>query len=142
MTRAELPDVNVLLALLNPNHVAHDIAGDWFDSVEQVATTPVTELGLVRLSLNPTVMGQRVAPAAAFASLRGLKRHERVTFVSDSSSLDEPAVELPGLQGHRQVTDFHLVNLAAQNDLTLVTLDRALRDALLPHDRGLVRLLG
>lgn len=49
----ELPDVNVLVALLQPSHVGHEMAMQWFESVESYATTPVTELGFVRLALNP-----------------------------------------------------------------------------------------
>ena len=42
------------------------------------ATTPVTELGLVRLSLNPAVRGQQIAPSAALASLGSLRADSRL----------------------------------------------------------------
>ena len=142
MNRTELPDVNVLLALLQPGHVAHEIAGQWFCAVEKFATTPVTELGLLRLSLNPKVMGQQVAPAAALASLSSVRADSRAIFLPDDGTLDDPLISDRGLQGHRQVTDFHLVNLAARHGMLLVTLDQALSEALLPGDRIHVRTLG
>lgn len=106
------------------------------------ATTPVTELGLVRLSLNPAVMGQQIAPSAALASLGSLRADSRASFLPDDAALDDPLVSVRGLQGHRQVTDFHLVNLAARHGMVLVTLDPALRESLLVVDRIHVRLLG
>lgn len=142
MTRAELPDVNVLLALVQVDHVGHALASAWFDGVDAFVTTPLTEMGLVRLTLNPRVMGQRVAQSIALASLRSLRDHPRARFLADDASLGTSSLDLRGLQGHRQVTDFHLVDLVARHDLTLVTFDRSLPSALLSADRKRVRLLG
>ena len=44
-----LLDVNVLIALLDPNHVHHDLAQAWFESARSRswATCPITEIGLL-----------------------------------------------------------------------------------------------
>jgi len=141
MTELDLPDVNVLIALLHPGHVYHASAQLWFSTVERFATTPVTETGFVRLALNPTVMGTAITPADVLASLRSLRADERAEFLVDDSSLADAVIDLVGLVGHQQVTDLHLVNLAAAHNARLVTLDGKIRPTLAPSDQRHVHSL-
>lgn len=136
-----LPDVNVLVALTNPAHQHHRQAHQWLASVPAFATTPITENGLVRLLLNPAVTGQRVGGAQAVQILDGVRRDSRATFLPDGSSLAEATVDLIGLAGHSQATDFHLVNLAAAHDGALVTFDRRIVQSLAAGDRRYVQVL-
>lgn len=122
----DLPDVNVLLALTNRSHQHFRPASEWFLACAAFATTPVTELGLVRLLLNPAVTGQPVDTATALEALRRLRAHERHSFLADSTSLADLAIDSVGLVGHNQVTDFHLLNLAVSCGARLVTFDRRL----------------
>lgn len=142
MTDLDLPDVNVLVALHHPSHVHHQEAHRWFASSERFATTPITESGLMRLVLNRAVMGEAVDAATALTLLRSLRAHPRATFLHDDSSLAEATIELRGLAGFRQVTDLHLVNLAARHAARLVTFDAAVAPTLAPSDQLLVRTLG
>ncbi|WP_141014953.1 TA system VapC family ribonuclease toxin [Nocardioides sambongensis] len=142
MSELDLPDVNVLVALLHPDHVHHRAAHTWFGSVARFATTPVTESGLVRMALNPTVMGVAAGAGQALDSLRSLRRHERAVFLPDDSSLAEASIDLVGLTGCRQVTDLHLVNLAAAHSARLVTFDSKIQPILAPDDQGSVLTLG
>jgi toxin-antitoxin system PIN domain toxin len=141
MIDLELPDVNVLLALLHPAHAHHRQAQEWFDAVARFATTPITESGFLRTALNPTVVGAPTTAAAALASLKSVREHGRAEFLADDSSLADPGFDLRGLSGFRQVTDFQLVNLAARHSACLVTFDRKIRSSLLPDDQHLVRTL-
>ncbi len=52
---AFLLDVNVLIALVDPAHVQHEQAHDWFARVGQraFATCPITENGLLRIVGHP-----------------------------------------------------------------------------------------
>lgn len=128
-----LLDVNVLLALFDPRHVHHAPAHRWFDDVTAFATTPLTETAFVRLVSNPEVGGESPATAlAALRAIRGLPGHE---FLPDDASLAEPAIGLDALVGHRQVTDFHLVGLAARHRMTLATFDAKLPRSLADPDR-------
>lgn len=136
-----LPDVNVLVALTNPSHQHHVQAHRWLSTVDHFATTPITESGLVRLLLNPAVMGQPVTGRQAVGILAGLRADARAAFLPDESSLAMARVDLVGLAGHRQVTDLHLVNLAAHHSATLVTFDRAISQALVPQDQRFVQVL-
>lgn len=136
-----LPDVNVLVALTNPAHAHHEQAHHWLAGVAEFATTPVTEAGLVRLLMNPAVVGQEVSGSRALDILRGLRDDRRATFLPDATSLAQETVDLVGLAGYRQVTDFHLVNLAAAHDAVLVTFDRRIPGMLVGRDRRLVQVL-
>ena len=138
----DLLDVNVLMALTNPNHVHHHLAHRWFADLTGWATTPATEAALVRLTLNPTVMGRPVEPAEALTVLTGLRQLPRHRFQPDDASLAEPAVDLAPWRGHAQTTDFQLINLCARHGLVLATFDRKLAACLLPADRRWVEVIG
>lgn len=136
-----LPDVNVLVALTNPSHQHHPQARRWLSEETRFATTPVTENGLVRLLLNPAVTGQQVTGQQAVGILGGLRSHERAMFLPDSSSLAAADVDLIGLAGHKQATDFHLVNLVASHGGVLATFDRRISQSLTQQDQRYVQTL-
>lgn len=140
--RLSLPDVNVLVALVHDQHIGHLAALEWFDAVVRYATTPVTEAGLLRLALNPSVMKRQISLEAALSSLRSLRDDPRATFVTDDTTLTAARIDLIGLRGHRQVSDFHLVDLAARHEAVLVTLDRGIPLALRRDDRQFVEVIG
>lgn len=133
-----LLDVNVLLALSWDQHVHHEAAHRRFAEVESWHTTPITEAGLVRLLLTEAVVGRRVTGQEALTQLRGLRTVAGWGWLPDDSSLAEGAVNDTILIGRRQVTDLHLVNLAATNQTRLATFDSGIRDWLVPADRHLV----
>lgn len=137
-----VPDVNVLVALTNPSHVFHGESHRWLTGVEHYATTPVTESGLLRMLLNPAVTGQAVVPEQALAVLAGIRADSRAGFLADDSSLADATVDTTGLAGYKQVTDWHLLNLAARNGGALVTFDRKIARAVLPSDAVRVVTLG
>lgn len=105
------------------------------------ATTPFTEAALVRLLLNPSVVGRQLAGADVLSQLRAMRGDARWCFLSDHTSLGEATIDLTPLVSHAQVTDFHLVNVAAVHEVRLATFDRALLAALAPADRRHVELL-
>jgi uncharacterized protein len=61
--------------------------------------------------------------------------------VGDEASLAQPSIDLSALVGHRQVTDLHLVNLAATAGAVLATFDARLPASLAPGDRRHVVLV-
>lgn len=124
-----LPDVNVLVALVWPNHVHHAAAVNWFAAQRDDgwATCPVTESGFIRVSSNRRVIPEaRAVPeaAAAIRLLRSVGSHE---FWTDEVSLaTTEVVRLEQVQGYRQVTDAHLLALARVHGGRLVTFDNGL----------------
>ena len=136
-----VPDVNVLLALISPDHVHYQAAHAWFSDTTQWATTPYTEAGLVRLVLNPVVVGATFTAATALEVLRGLRALPLHRFLADDSSLAASHIVVAALVGHRQVTDYHLVNLVARKGAQLATFDSRLVASLAPEDRRHVTII-
>lgn len=125
-----LLDVNVLVALAWPNHTHHDISLDWFQRNRSRgwATCPVTQAGFVRVSSNRRVVPEATTPQEALAVLRRITAlPDHVFWVDDVAFADTSLIETSKLQGHRQITDAHLLALALHNRGRLVTLDGAIR---------------
>ena len=60
---------------------------------------------------------------------------------TDASTLTDPLIDTAVLAGHQQVTDLHLVTLAAHHGAVLATFDGALTTWLAPADRRHVMLI-
>ena len=73
-----LLDVNVLLALVWPRHESHDAAHSWFakSGHKAWATSPLTQLGVLRLLTNPAVTQGAVSAASALEAVNEATRHE------------------------------------------------------------------
>ncbi len=124
-----LLDVNVLLALAWPNHQFHVAA---LERLEQKngrwATCALTQLGFIRLSSNPAVVGVTKSPSEAAALLGMLVQDSRHLYLG---SMPSPGAELfrqhfERILSSKQVTDAYLLALAEQNNARLVTFDTRL----------------
>ncbi|WP_218120636.1 TA system VapC family ribonuclease toxin [Geodermatophilus sp. DSM 45219] len=106
MSRALL-DVNVLLALLDSDHVDHERAGEWLDAELDTgwASCPITENGFVRIISQPRYPSP-VTPAQAVALLSAAREtpHHAI-WPCDVSLLDPQVVDRSRLHGSRQVAD-------------------------------------
>lgn len=140
--RVVLPDVNALVALCLTTHQHHRAAHRFLATVQGAwATCPPTEASLFRLLLNPAVTGRQRPVADVALVVAGLRTDPRWQFLADDSSLAEPMVSTAVLMGHRQVTDLHLVNLAATHEALLATFDAAIPSWLAPADRRHVTVI-
>ena len=141
--RSRLLDLNVLIALTWPQHVHHGRVHEWFRSLQSSwATSPLTEAGFLRLSTNSKVVGRAVTFAEALEILRRLRALPGHRFLEDGSTLAQSHIDLSRAVSTGQVTDLHLVNLAANAGAVLATLDKAVMTYLAPQDRKYVELLG
>lgn len=123
-----LLDVNALVALAWDSHVHHARMRAWFaeHGAGGWATCPVTESGFVRASSNPKVLPAALTVEAARDALRALRNVRGHRFLADDVSICDD--DVPRLNGHRQVTDAHLLALARRSGLRLVTFDAGLAD--------------
>lgn len=137
----DLPDVNVLVAASDGSHEHHRIAREWLKTTSSYATTPFTESGLVRCLMNPRVVASAASWEIATEVLARIKANERAMFWPDDCSLAESQIAPIGIVGYRQITDLHLVDLAAKNGGKLVTLDTKIAPVLSPIDRQIVKCL-
>ena len=125
-----LLDLNILTALLWPAHEHHDAAHKWFQARDgrRWATCPLTQLGFVRLVVNPAFSRDALSPLAAVTLLHDNLSHAGHEFWSENLQL--PAVVRgleSALQGYRQLTDAYLLVLASRRKGVLATFDRGLR---------------
>jgi uncharacterized protein len=123
---AALLDVNVLVALFDPDHVHHELAHDWFEDnrTSGWATCPLTENGFVRVLGNLARRGEFVPIPELVKSLRTFCASGHHEFWPDAVSMrDERLFDLSFARGHRQLTDVYLLGLAVKRRGRLVTFD-------------------
>ncbi len=128
MTRYLL-DVNVLIALIDPAHVRHDQAHEWFGAEGRLAwaTCPLTENGVLRIvgaARYPTSPGSPAVVAELLAVFCDLEGH--AFWPDDLTLLDSRLVNCDRLLDSSQVTDTYLLALAAAYGGKLATFDRHL----------------
>ena len=122
-------DVNVLIALLDRDHVSHNIATAWYRAnvTHGWASCPITENGTAWVMSsagypNPLPVG------AVLARLDNAARASRHKFWPDNISLTDTTVFDHGaILGPKQITDRYLLALAVKNGGRLVTLDQGIR---------------
>jgi len=126
---AALLDVNVLVALFDPEHVHHEAAHRWFGKARRDgwATCGLTEAGLIRVLASPAYAAEVEPPAAVAMRLRAFCDSGGHAFWSDVPSLRDRAMfRLEHVAGHRQLTDVLLLGTAVRAGGRLATFDRAI----------------
>lgn len=123
-----LLDVNVLIALIVPDHVLHMGAHRWFrsNSDRLWATCPLTQGGFLRLS-KIAMAGSRDGVSQALARLDFDCRsplHEYWPVDVDLRDLSDS--QRSRLIGHNQITDMQLLLLAHRRKGQLATFDKGL----------------
>jgi toxin-antitoxin system PIN domain toxin len=123
-----LPDVNILIALTDPEHIGHASSIAWHCKIgaARLLLCPITESGFVRLSTIPNVGGRQMSEALAqLRMIAALPNCENLPIEHPWLELIQPLT--PRLHGYRQVTDALLLGLAIRNEAILVTLDRRIQ---------------
>jgi len=120
-----LLDVNVLLALLDSDHVDHRKARTWIS--EEIghgwASCALTENGFVRVISQP----RYPSPISPFEAMERLRRATSTRYHEfwpcSFSLLEEERMNSTRIHGPRQVTDVYLLALAVEKKGRLVTFD-------------------
>jgi len=116
---SHLLDVNFLLACGWRSHPRHADARAWLESRPAFSTSPLSELGFIRVSMSP---GYRATFADAQSALGNITSRKQARMVA----ADLPVAKLPALTAYADVTDAYLVELARVHGLKLATLDDVL----------------
>jgi uncharacterized protein len=125
VTRALL-DINVLLALLDAEHLDHERAWQWADAelAQGWASCPITENGFVRIISQPRYPSP-ISPHRAADLLREARDGSDHEFwACDVSVLDPDVVATGRVHGPRQLTDAYLLALATDRQGRFVTFDQ------------------
>ncbi len=120
-----LLDVNMLLALLDSDHVDHrrarawlgaEIAGGW-------ASCAITQNGFVRILSQPQYPSPVPVAEAAERLARATGSEHHAFWPCDLSLLDLESIDRSRVHGPRQVTDVYLLALAVRHGGRFVTFD-------------------
>lgn len=128
MPARDLPDLNVWLALVDPDHQHHVRARQYWETeaAEQLAFCRVSMLGLLRLLSHAKVMrGAPFTPAEAWQAYEALRALPEVTFLAEHPRLEAQFrawTDRPALTPHRW-TDAWLAALAKTTGSRLVSFD-------------------
>ena len=124
-----LLDVNVLIALIDPAHIQHDAAHEWFAAHgrQSWATCPLTENGVLRIVGHARYPNSPGTPSAVAPLMVGLRAHPgHVFWPDDISLLDTEKFDMARLLSSGQVTDSYLLALAYAHDGQFATFDQRL----------------
>ena len=129
-------DVNVVIALLDPDHAFHERAHAWWAAHEQAgwATCPMTENGVVRIMSHPGYsVTTHFTAGELIGRLRTFVEHTDHEFWSDEVSIrDATAIVADRIHGGRQITDLYLLALAVRHRGRLATFDQSIPISAVP----------
>jgi uncharacterized protein len=123
-----LADVNVLIALMDEDHIHHKLVAKWFDASneDEFGVCAFTETGFLRVTTNPKAGSHSIEGALeALASLTNHAGYRFWPMAAGWAELVEPFRER--VFGHQQITDAYLLGLAVKEGGVLVTLDKAIQ---------------
>ena len=129
-----LLDVNVLIALLDAEHVHHDAAREWMrENIRHGwATCPITQNGCLRIMAQPGYP-HRIPSSLVAERLREATSTNHHRFWSDSVSLlDASTMDWDRIVGPRQITDIYLLALAVAHGGRFVTFDTRIAPEMVP----------
>ncbi len=122
-----LLDINVIIALFDPDHAFHERAHAWWslNSKDGWASCPITENGVVRIMSHPGYSRKiQLAPSALITQLRLFALQSDHEFWGDMISLrDESIFVGDHIHSSRQLTDLYLLAFAVSHQARLVTFD-------------------
>jgi len=116
-----LADANLLIASALTNHVHHAAARKWFGGNPRFATTPITELALIRVA---THRNYGVSFADALAALKAIK--ELPNHVFWPADLEVSVNVFNGETPSSHTTDAYLLALARAKGGKLATFDQSI----------------
>lgn len=125
-----LLDINVIIALFDPDHTFHERAHVWWAGNAKYgwASCPLTENGVVRIMSNPAYSRcARFTPSDLISRLQTYASHTNHEFwPADVSLRDAVVFSLDRIHSSRQITDLYLLGLAAKHGGRLATFDQGI----------------
>jgi predicted nucleic acid-binding protein len=127
-----LPDVNALLALLDPMHIHHEAAHQWYASEApmRLILCSHVENGVIRIASQPKYPNCLGTSSRVRDVLREFAHKvNTVSCEKDVSLLDEEVLLQSGALTPLRVSDLYLLALAAANDARFATFDTRIPSA-------------
>ena len=122
-----LLDVNVLIALTEPEHIHHRVVMKWFNAPAlDWGLCAFSEAGFLRVTTNSKAGSNTVEESnAVLAALESHPGYRYWPITAGWLTLAAPFRER--VFGHQQITDAFLLGLAVKEHGVLVTLDKAFK---------------
>ena len=125
-----LLDINLCIALFDPNHIFHERAHVWWaaNARHGWASCPLTENGVVRIMSNPAYSKEVRFPVSDLIErLRLFTSQTNHQFWADDLSLRDPQLfDIEKLHSSARLTDTYLLALAAHRKGRLATFDKGI----------------
>ena len=120
-----LLDVNVLIALLDAEHVHHEAARRWLrENIQHGwATCPITQNGCLRIMAQSGYSNRIPAPLVAGRLREAIATGHHRFWPDDVSLLETSTVDWERIIGPGQITDLYLLALAVEHRGRFVTFD-------------------
>ena len=137
-----LLDVNLLIALVDTNHVHHETVAEWFwkHHVDGWATCPITENGFIRILGHVNYPNGPQSAEAARGLLVALCAQAGHQFWADAVSM-RTVVRYPKLPASKHLTDYYLLASAIEKRAKLATLDQRISPSLLAGGEDALHVL-
>ena len=121
-----LLDVNVLIALTEPEHTHHHKATDWFSTPGlDWGLCAFSQAGFLRIATNPKIGAHSLQESTSV--LAALTNRPGYRFWPITTGLADLAAPIrKQIFGHNHITDAYLLGLAIQENGILITLDEAI----------------
>lgn len=144
--KAFLPDVNTLLALLDPLHLHHEAAHRWYAELSplRLVLCPHVINGVLRVASQPRYLNPLGTCAQVRKILQRFVKQVNPAFCRhDTSLLDDHILLHPGELTPSRVADLYLLALAVANGAKFATFDtRIPADAVAGGREALERIPG
>ncbi len=123
-----LLDVNVLIALLDSDHVHHRPAREWLAREGHAgwASCPITQNGCLRVLSHARYPNAQPVAVVAGRLVEATAHSLHAFWPDDVSLLDAKHIDPTRIHGANQITDTYLLALAVAHGGRLVTFDRAI----------------
>lgn len=120
-------DVNVLIAIVDEQHVHHRAAHEWWAANRSAgwATCPLTENGLARIMSQSGYKNPVTTTFAIDLLAEQMGETDHAFWPDDISICDGTRFDPSCILGPGQITDVYLLALAVKNGGRLATLDRS-----------------
>jgi hypothetical protein len=121
-------DVNVLIAIVDEDHVHHGAAHEWWAASRSAgwATCPLTENGMVRIMSQSSYKNPITTSFAIDLLAEQVAQTDHIFWPDDISLRDTALFDPSCILGSNQITDVYLLALAVKNGGRLVTFDRTI----------------
>jgi toxin-antitoxin system PIN domain toxin len=122
-----LLDINVLIALMDPDHTFHQLAHAWWNpDTRPWASCPITENGLIRIMASTAYSKNTQLSVADVTTLLSVfaSNTDHEFWHDDLSFRNQQEFNHESILSSKHLTDSYLLALASKRKATLVTFDQ------------------